>query len=165
MEFELFWRQTTGRLRSYLHWACGNEADVDDVLQECYMRALRSWGQFSGRGSREAWLFGIAKRANIDWYRRQKRHVNQSLEQVGEEALAVEPREDERAEGIEQMIKGLKPEQQEMVYLRFAGGLSYEEIALAVGVPVGTVRSRLHRGLKELGKKLKVESRKSKFES
>jgi len=152
MEFELFWRQTTGRVRSYLRWACGNEADVDDVLQECYMRALRGWDGYSGRGSREAWLFGIAKRANIDWYRRQKRHVSRSLEQVGEEALAVEPREIEGPVGIEQMIKGLKPEQQEILYLRFAGGLSYEEITQAVGVPVGTVRSRLHRGLKELKK-------------
>ncbi|MCP4708827.1 MAG: RNA polymerase sigma factor [Planctomycetes bacterium] len=158
MEFELFWRQTSERVRSYLRWVCGNEADVDDVLQECYMRALRGWGQYSGRGSREAWLFGIVKRTNIDWYRRHKRHVSQSLEQVGEEKLAVEPREDDRAEGIEQMIRGLKPEQQEIVYLRFAGGLSYEEIAQTVGVPVGTVRSRLHRGLKELRKKLKVES-------
>ena len=61
MEFDLFWRQTTGRVRSYLRWACGNKADVDDVLQECYMRALGSWGQYRDRGSREAWLFGIVK--------------------------------------------------------------------------------------------------------
>jgi RNA polymerase sigma-70 factor (ECF subfamily) len=53
-------------------------------------------------------------------------------------------------------VKCLKAEHSEVIHLRFAAGLSYEQISQALGIPVGTVRSRLHRGLKDIRERIGV---------
>ncbi|MGD8787649.1 MAG: RNA polymerase sigma factor, partial [Phycisphaerales bacterium] len=83
-EFEQFWTETVGKVRAYMFCACANWADADDLSQECYLRALRGWGQFDGNGSRKAWLFVIAYRTRADWFRRGKKKKTVCLENVNE---------------------------------------------------------------------------------
>lgn len=157
MEFEQLWFQTAGKVRAYIFCACGNWADADDMVQDCYLRALRGWEKFDRRGSRQAWLFGIAKRTCADWFRTKKRKVTvvclanpDDFEGGWHERADVE-----RIEAVWAAVKELGAEQGEVVHLRFAAGLSYAEIAGALDIPVGTVRSRLHRGLKAIREKVK----------
>lgn len=159
MEFDELWIQTAGKVRAYMFYACGSWPDADDMLQDCYLRALRGWCQFDGRASRQAWLFGIARRTCADWFRTKKRKgaaANSANLDDFEDGL-LERSSADRIEAVWGAIKDLNAEQSEVVQLRFAADLSYAEIAQALGIPVGTVRSRLHRGLKAIREKIKEQ--------
>ena len=148
-EFKELWGHTSSKIGAYMFCACGNRADTDDLVQECYLRALRRWGQFDGRGSRQAWLFAIARRTRADWFRqRQRERVMADLNDVSEASDGLKKSNSDRIETVWQAVKNLDDEQSEVVHLRFAAGLSYVEIAGALGIAVGTVRSRLHRALR-----------------
>jgi len=149
-EFEQFWADTVGKVRAYMFCGCANWADADDLVQECYLRALRGWGQFDGRGSRRAWLFVIARRTRVDWFRQKnRRSITVELEDAGE--ISVSSHMDQ-IDSIWKAIGSLDAEQREVIHLRFAAGLGYAQIAHALEIPIGTVRSRLHRGLKAIRK-------------
>jgi RNA polymerase sigma-70 factor, ECF subfamily len=150
-EFVEFWQQTRGRVRAYMFCACHNRSDTDDLTQDCYMRALRSWGVFQGTGSRQAWLFAIARSTQVDWIRKQRRQrrIRERRDENDEPEVSTRPTCDD-AEAMWQAVGRLGEDQQEVVHLRFAGGISYAEIAETLNVPVGTVRSRLFRGLQVL---------------
>jgi len=156
-EFDKLWLQTAGKVRAYMFCACGSWTDADDMLQDCFLRAVRGWGQFDGRGSRRSWLFGIARRTRADWFRKKKRNdveVGPANSDDFDGGLFEKSNAD-RIEAVWEAIKELNAEQVEVVHLRFAADLSYAEIAQALGIPVGTVRSRLHRGLKTVREKVR----------
>ena len=157
-EFEKFWADTAGKVRAYMFCACASWTDTDDLVQDCYLRALRGWGQFNGRGSRQAWLFGIARRTRADWFRQKNRKgITVGLENANKPGVSLERPHTEQIESIWKALRRLDAEQSEVIHLRFAAGLSYVEIAKTLGIPVGTVRSRLHRGLKAIRKKIEEQ--------
>jgi len=149
-EFRDFWTKTAGKVRAYMFCASENWADADDMTQDVYLRALRGWSQFNGIASRQAWLFGIAKRTRSDWFRKKKREnltvSSDSLEKFNK--IVSDSTDVDNIEKIWNAVRGLNDEQSQIIHLRFAAGLSYAQIAQAIGIPIGTVRSRLHRGLK-----------------
>jgi RNA polymerase sigma-70 factor (ECF subfamily) len=149
-EFQEFWAEIVGKVRAYMFCACEDWNDADDLTQDCCLRALRAWGQFDGRASRQAWLFGIARRTRVDWYRRKKRRSTAlSRENIDKLQKADDKKPDiNEIEKIWDTVKDLSSEQSEVIHLRFAAGLNYAQIAHTLGIPIGTVRSRLHRGLK-----------------
>lgn len=149
-EFQEFWNRSASKVRAFMYCACENSAEADDMAQDCCMRAFRAWNQFNGKASRQAWLFGIARRTRVDWLRKRKREnaniesqkVEQQSEAVSRESIT------NNIEKVWDAVKNLNQEYSEVIHLRFAAGLSYEQIAHTLDIPVGTVRSRLHRGLK-----------------
>ncbi|MDH4241331.1 MAG: sigma-70 family RNA polymerase sigma factor [Phycisphaerae bacterium] len=156
-EFNELWVRTAANVRAYMFCACGSWTDADDMVQDCYLRALRGWGQFDGRASRQAWLFGIARMTRADWYRKKMRK-SAAVSVANLDDMDSGLREGEDVNKINMVwdaIKELGAEQSEVVHLRFAAGLGYAEIARVLGVPIGTVRSRLHRGLKAIREKVK----------
>ncbi|UCC64148.1 MAG: sigma-70 family RNA polymerase sigma factor [Anaerolineae bacterium] len=154
-QFEKLWGQTSGQVRAYMFCACRSWADADDLAQDCYLRALRGWNQFNGTGSRKAWLFGIARRTRADWFRRGgKKATVVELASVDKASDDPKGMDEDLAEAIWQAVRCLDDKQSEVIHLRFAAGLSYAEIADAAGVPIGTVRSRLHKGLKNLRQRI-----------
>ncbi len=154
-DFEAFQQATSRKLRAYIRCACSKPEDAEDLAQDCYLRALRGWGQFNGHGSRQAWLFGIARRTCVDWYRQKGRQPNVvSLEKADEIRDISKSSDIENTELVWRAIDRLESEQREVIHLRFAAGLSYAEIAQTLEVPIGTVRSRLHRGLKAIRKEI-----------
>lgn len=149
-EFGQFWKQTFGKVRAYMFCASNSASDADDLAQECYVRAFRNWNRFDGRGSRQAWLFAIARNTQADWFRKRGRDAR-LLEQGRLDMASEVPAPDiDNAEALWQAVGTLTVEHREIVHLRFAADLSYVEIAQMLGVPVGTVRSRLHRALKAI---------------
>jgi len=153
-EFGRFWSQTCGKVRAYMFCASNSASDADDLAQECYLRAFRNWDRFDGRGSRQAWLFAIARNTQADWFRkrgRDARLLEQGRLAAGSEAAAPDL---DDTEALWQAVGRLRDEHREIVHLRFAADLSYDQIAQMLGVPVGTVRSRLHRALKAIREQL-----------
>ena len=155
-EFREFWIKTASKVRAYMFCACESWTDADDMTQDVYMRALRGWYQFNGKASRQAWLFGIAKRTRSDWFRKKRReNLAVSLDSHEKFKQVISDNTDaDETEKVWDAVRKLDDEQSQVVHLRFAAGLSYAQIAHALGIPIGTVRSRLHRGLKGIRKQI-----------
>ena len=158
-EFEQLWGRTSQKVGAYMFCVCGNPADASDLAQECYLRALRGWGQFNGKSSRQAWLFGIARRTRADWLRQKGRRVKTvALDNANEPAEDSRESSADRLDQVWRSLRNLDDRLAEVIRLRFAAGLSYAEIAQALGVPIGTVRSRLHRALRTIRRKIEDQN-------
>jgi RNA polymerase sigma-70 factor (ECF subfamily) len=132
--------------------------EAQDVAQEAFVRAYRALPTFRGDGSFGAWVTRIAVRLAVARMSAKRSIV--ALDAVASDGWAVraapwtEPEvriiDQERRSAILETIATLPPRQREVVTMRFYGELSLEEIATATGVPLGTVKSRLHRALASL---------------
>lgn len=127
----------------------GNAHDAEDLVQETFLRAYRAIDRFRPGSNARAWLLTILQRARTDAFRRrQRRPRTVELPDEGLE-LPVPPPQNALASGyedLERALAGLPESFRSAVVLRDLQDLSYAEIAAALGVPVGTVMSRIHRG-------------------
>ena len=138
----------------------GNAAEAQDVAQEVFIRAHRGLAEFRGDAQISTWLYTIASRLCLNRLAGSERR----LARHGEEALAkladTGPGPDqalergELEEALHRAIADLGEERRVVVVLRDVEGLAYEEIAEILELPVGTVRSRLHRARLDLKEKL-----------
>jgi len=140
----------------------GNSADAEDVLQETLTGAVTGMWRFGERASVKTWLVRILMRQASKFRRGRSRRPAVSLDAgageapyeggpaVRSSADAVDARLD-----ISQMLSELSPEHAQVIVLREIEGFSYEEMAEALGVPRGTVESRLHRAREELRKRFR----------
>jgi RNA polymerase sigma-70 factor (ECF subfamily) len=125
----------------------GNAHDAEDLVQETFLRAHRAFDRFLPGSNARAWLHTILRRVRADAFRRTKRRPR-TVELEGE-GPAMKAPQDALASGREDLERALwaLPESfREAVVLRDIQELSYAEIAAALGIPLGTVMSRIHRG-------------------
>jgi len=148
-----------------------NPTDAEDLVQETYLRAYRGFGGFQEGTNLKAWLYKILTNTYINMYRAKKRRPQQeALDELEDFSLF------HRLGGLEAVNAGRSPEAQVLdsipedavkeaveslpeqfriaVLLADVEGFSYKEIADIMDVPIGTVMSRLHRGRKQLQKRL-----------
>jgi len=138
----------------------GSRAEAEEVAQETFLRAHRALGAFRGEAKLSTWLYGIASRLCLNRLasgeRRLRREDPEVLERVA--SAGADPADElERGEtqaALHRAIAELGEERRLVVLLRDVEGLSYEEIAEALGLELGTVRSRLHRARMDLKEKL-----------
>jgi RNA polymerase sigma-70 factor (ECF subfamily) len=144
-----------------------HEADARDVCQEVWVTVWRQLAGFRGDAKFTTWLHPIAVRRAVDHLRRRRRWYERFLpfsvgdaevESVPEPADPVDFREaaeaSETVARVRAAIATLPPKHRAVLALREVEGLSYEEIAATVGVPVGTVMSRLYHARRLLVRKL-----------
>ena len=138
----------------------GGAAEAEEVAQEAFLRAHRSLGEFRGDAKLSTWLYTIVSRLCLNRLasgdRRAVRHSEEVLLRVADEGSGPEVRAERgQLEGaLHRAIAELPEERRVVIVLRDLEGLSYEEIALALGLELGTVRSRLHRARMDLKDKL-----------
>jgi RNA polymerase sigma-70 factor (ECF subfamily) len=134
---------------------CHNEADALDLTQSTFLKALEALGQFQRRSGFYTWLFRIAINLTISHRRGRQRRPEHSLERVCESGHAPaadcdsEPDPGERDETrrrIEWALDQLEDEFRSAVVLKDIEEMDYASIAEVLDVPVGTVKSRIHRG-------------------
>jgi RNA polymerase sigma factor (sigma-70 family) len=142
---------------NYARWLTKNDADAEDVVQDAYLRALRFFSSLRGEDAR-AWLLTIVRNT---WYGRFPRRAGSAVMTV-----AVEEEDDDRpdasldpeaqmiqrqtVEEVRRALETLPADFREVLVLRELEGLSYKEIAAIVGIPLGTVMSRLARARERL---------------
>jgi RNA polymerase sigma-70 factor (ECF subfamily) len=148
-----------------------NPADAEDLVQETYLKAYRAWHTFQQGTNLKAWLYRILTNTFINSYRSKKRRPEQTeLDEVEdlylyrrlgglEAAAAGRSAEDEvmdlfTDDDVKKAIEALPEQFRLAVLLADVEGFSYKEIAEILGIPIGTVMSRLHRGRKGLQKAL-----------
>jgi RNA polymerase sigma-70 factor (ECF subfamily) len=138
----------------------GHTAEAEDVAQEVFLRAYRSVGEFRGDAKLSTWLYTIASRLCLNRLGSAERRQTTAADETVEALPATEPDAGaglERGElnaALQQAIDALPEARRIVVILRDVEGLTYEEIAQALGLEPGTVRSRLHRARMDLKEKL-----------
>lgn len=144
------------KIYNFAYRLTGNPADAHDLSQEVLLRVRKGLANYQP-GSFEGWLWRITRNAFIDEIRKRKRRPTAPLpdEMDRWNAATSEPADIEYdrlslGDDIQKALLELPIEFREAVILCDVVGLSYEEIAEAVAVPVGTVRSRIHRGRRQL---------------
>jgi RNA polymerase sigma-70 factor (ECF subfamily) len=138
----------------------GNQHDAEDLTQEVFVRVFRSLSTYTP-GTFEGWLHRITTNLFLDMVRRRQRIRFDALgEDAAERLPSREPSPAQHFhdthfdEDVQQALDTLAPEFRAAVVLCDIEGLSYEEIAATLGVKLGTVRSRIHRGRSHLRKAL-----------
>ncbi len=146
---ELFIRYA-GRVGRFARTLTGREDLAEEVVQETFLALWNGAGSFAGRAQVSTWLLGIA---------RNQAHAALRKEAKGARLGSVpselpDPREEAQHEArtarVRRALERLPAEQREVVFLAFYEGLSYRDIAEALGVPEGTVKSRMHHAKRKL---------------
>jgi RNA polymerase sigma-70 factor (ECF subfamily) len=145
-----------------------NEEDANDLVQETYLKAFRFIDKYHEGTNAKAWLFKILKNAFINQYRRKSKQptrvdyeeiVNYHDEEDSQYSSYMDLREDMfqhmMGDEVTEAINSLPVDFRVVILLCDIEGFTYEEIAKIIDIPIGTVRSRLHRARNMLKEKLK----------
>jgi len=170
--FETLVSERSGEIYGLLYRMTENPEEARDLTQETFLRAFQSIRSFRGDSDLRTWIYRIAinqARNRWRWWRRRRRDSTVSIDSTdenGKPALVAtlkaenvqSPEQDtlahERERILRNALKGLRRVYRETVILRDIEGFAYEEIAVALDISVGTVKSRLARGRQELRSKL-----------
>ena len=136
----------------------GNGDDAHDLLQETYMKAFRFWDKYEKGTNVRAWLFRIMKNSYINRYRKETREpgmVENFYDSIRDESTDTNDLQQKMynnmlSDEVTQALQSLPEDFRTVVILCDIEGLTYEEISDFLNCPIGTVRSRLHRGRKML---------------
>jgi RNA polymerase sigma-70 factor (ECF subfamily) len=148
------------RLLRYLIHLTGNRDLAEDLFQETWIRVMERGHLYDGRREFSTWLYAVARNLTID-YLRKKSPVSLDGLMDDEERAPFEPRDSrpsawelvaqsQETDRINGALAGIPAECREAIVLRFQDGLALEEMAAVTGAPLGTMKSRLYRGLNML---------------
>jgi RNA polymerase sigma-70 factor, ECF subfamily len=163
--WEQFVRLHTRQVYALCYRFTGSGAEAQDLTQEVFLRVFRTLKSFrSSEGSLGTWLARLTRNLLIDHYRRTRQ--DRATDSIEERLLVVEEtgavtRPDqvlagrEASEVLQGALQKLSPDLREAVILRDLQEMEYREIAQVLGIPEGTVKSRINRGRAELGRLLR----------
>lgn len=154
-------------------WLTRSQQDAEDIVQEAYLRAFKFFDSFHGDDGR-AWLLGIVRNTFYTWYQQNKTHAQstefeEELHSVQIEDAAATQYADNNPEALliqknsqrqlQRALEAVSVEFREVMVMRELEDLSYKQIAGIIGIPIGTVMSRLGRGRKQLAEILASTNR------
>lgn len=143
------------KIYTFAYRLTGNPDDAADLVQDVLLRVRKGLESYTP-GSFEGWLWRITRNAFLDGVRKKKRRPTSPLPEGDHSMLGASPSPDEvlasvrLSDDVQSALLKLPYEFREAVVLCDVVGLTYDEIADATEVPVGTVRSRIHRGRSQL---------------
>ncbi len=138
------------RLRRYATALVGNAAAADDLVQDCIERALRRSATLQDPRRISAWLRSILHNLHIDELRRRRDLANGIDISEMENVLSIAPEDRGASIDFLRAFQGLSTEHKQILLLAGIEGLNYREIGEELGIPIGTVMSRLARGRERL---------------
>lgn len=140
--FETFYRQQGPRVGNFIRLYVGSPQTAEDITQETFMQLWRSPNGFRpDRGTLKAYVFGIARKRAAGWWRKQRPAAHELPEaRSGSETAAL----------LEDALAQLEPDERGLLWLREVEGYSYDELAEILGIPLGTVKSRLFAAREKL---------------
>ncbi len=151
--FEALYRTSRDDVYAYVMGLLHDRAAAEDITALAFERAYRKRGGWdSARGSRRAWLFGIARNAALDELRRRKRTAELAAEPEDAEAPTAEAEVETtlRRETLRRAMAGLDGRERELIALKFFAGLQNTEIAEVIGASPTNVGTRIHRTIEKL---------------
>jgi RNA polymerase sigma-70 factor (ECF subfamily) len=160
--FENLMRSSSKRAYTLAYRLTGNAAEAEDLVQESFVRAYRFFHRYDDSLPFTSWLYRIMTNAHIDQMRRRGRLKTTSMDQAGSDGATSWDLPDPQPTADRQMLDGMVDEHLQdaldtmnsefrtAVLLADVEGMAYEEIADVMQTSVGTVRSRIHRGRRQL---------------
>lgn len=168
--FETLVRKYERLVSTCVYSIAGNAEDVLDISQDVFLKVYKSIGTFKGDSEFSTWLYRIAKNTALDFVRRRKQNAL-SIDSSGDEgegfdlpdeSVNTSPEkkalQNERKRMLYDAINKLSDEHREIIILRDLNDYSYDDIANALGIESGTVKSRLFRAREALRKILLKEN-------
>ena len=163
--FDVLIRRYQDRLVHSLKYVLGSQDDALEAAQQAFVSAWKNLAGFRGDAAFYSWLYRIAFNASRT-ARRQRRMDTLSLDRLRDRGHLVADLSSsampdhsvtsaERVQLVQQALQSIAEEYRQPLILREIDGMSYDEIATALGIPVGTVRSRIFRARQELTDRLK----------
>ena len=143
--FKAFYQKTAPRLRAYIARSCGSIDAADDILQEVFLKFLRTPDKTDERGMR-AYLYRTADSLIIDNWRQRQREIGRNLKIP----LRAEPAARDIDDDVKSAFAQLKPQQRSLLWLAYVEGCDHREIAAASGVKEKSVRVLLFRARRAL---------------
>jgi RNA polymerase sigma-70 factor (ECF subfamily) len=154
-QFAVLWLDANPALLRYLRVLAPEHAE--DIAAETWMTVVRGLPRFIGdEGAWRAWLFTTARRRLLDQARLRKRHPAEPLDEISAAEMPSAPDaaqlalENIATESAMALLRGLPPQQAEVILLRVVAGLDTEAVAELLGKTPGNVRVMAHRGLRRL---------------
>lgn len=124
--------------------------DADDATQQVFIHLFRKLDKFDGRSKLETWVYSVASNEGLQFIRSRSRHTTETILDDPAGTFQDLGGRSEQAELIDVALSRIDPELRVVLVLKEQEGLSYREIADAVGIPEGTVGSRLNRARADL---------------
>lgn len=152
---ETLFRDARGELLGTLFYLIGNMEDAKDALQETFLKCWRKQEQVDSIENLKAWVFRIALNTGRDirktaWKRRRQSLAEDAIMFSTSESPEADLVRNEQINQLSQAVMRLRPKEQEVFLLRQNGGLTYEQIADATGLPLGTVKTRMRAAISRL---------------
>ena len=151
-EFEKLYRSSRDDVYAYAAGLLRDRSAAEDVTAAAFERAYRKRSRYDARrGTRRAWLFGIARNAALDELRRRRR-IAELAEDPADDAATLEDQAETglRRAALRAALASLEPRERELVALKFFAGLSNAEIADVLGIGESNAGTRLHRTVEKL---------------
>ncbi|MGB9688889.1 RNA polymerase sigma factor [Thermogutta sp.] len=145
----------------YAYRLTGSAADAEDLTQETFLAAVKNIHQLANREFARSWLFTIVRNQFLVRHRRGGGTIVRPLGDQAEEIMALESSDDDGVDGelIQNALQSLSAEQRVVLLMFYFEQASYREIADHLGIPIGTVMSRLSRAKEALRKKVLAATR------
>lgn len=155
--FEAFYRSTAAALRAYVVRVIGHATPADDIVQEAYLRVLRTPPPTRDPQQLRAFVFRVASNLIVDYWRRRGRERDASDMHVAE----PDPIQPDIALRVDmtRTFEQLRPQQRQLMWLAYVEGADHREIAAALGLREPSVRVLLHRARRKLATLLGGEER------
>lgn len=151
--FQDFYARTARRVRAYLIRSLEDPPLADDLLQEAYLRLLRSGLQTDDEDHRRAYLFRIATNLIRDHFRRRRPEYEMPPDLPGDPGL--QKNIDQRSD-VAMAMNALAPRDRQMLWLAYVEGSSHQEIAKALGLKTSSLKSMLSRARHRIAERLRV---------
>ena len=151
--FGALYERYVGRIYNYIYYRTGNQHDAEDLTARVFFRALRHIEHYTDRGLPfSAWLYRIAHNLVANWHRDNSRRKEVPLEEIilvrqGSEHPEILLMQSEEQDSLLEIIRGLPPDRQQLLILKFVEHLSNAEIGQIMGRSEGAVKSLYHRTL------------------
>lgn len=156
----LYWRKVFNVAYKFV----GRHDEAEDLTQDIFLKVFKSLGTFDRRANFQTWLISVSRNLCIDHYRSVRKERETIDRQVNADDLSpvsvevgplVALERVDLAEQLRRALQGLAPTLRTAVVMRDIQDLSYQEIAVKLGLPEGTVKSRINRGRRELARLLR----------
>lgn len=157
--FDVLFRRHKDGIYSLIRRTAG-QVDVDDLVQETFIRIYRSLPRFRGESSFRTWAYRITLRTCADRLRKQGREPktcgDEAIDHQRGQAAGVHEAAVERSaqEALAAALRELSGHDRAVVEMHYVHGMSYSEIAVALDGPVGTVKARIHHAIARLRKQM-----------
>jgi RNA polymerase sigma-70 factor (ECF subfamily) len=151
----LFDRYRESMRKLYVQRTGGNVDDADDLIQDTFLKVYLNLQRYDPAYTFGQWIYTIARNTFIDYLRKRQDNIPLESVQRGQSTLPTPEQsviDSQQRAQLESFLERMKPRYRRLIELRFFRDFSYEEIAAELGIPLGTVKTQIHRAREQMCK-------------